>query len=1647
MLAKTNKNLKKEGVFKMQNFQKQIGKKVLSCVIALLMVVSMLPFAAFTAFAETQGISFVTDTITPDTKTVEVNVASDSKVGFVKILQVGENEKYDTSKLFNDDCDLSGVVGLSNLTKGDNTITLKSTPTVDSNVYAVLRDASGDITDYVAGPIKVTASQGGGEEETKPTVDQILSGCEVTIDGYEDSKITEDATSLTANVKLHKSVESCYMIVISYPANVEFDPDSSAVRVLYSGRVVDGGTYTCNFAKSNLPLQVGQKVSAYLNVPIGNDNYRQVRSRELVVVDENGEGFKEYVWPEVSIADTDLKAGDKKLHINFSADDRLLAYAKDENVDFHMTISIQQYPKDEKFDFEGDYMHQMISPMQVSENLDNYEVTLNEPLLAGYRVRAVVYWLQNKELFIPKGNDYEAAGIPDDSVLIPEEPVAPSLKINTEKIKAGATNVSVEVSGDIDEGSNLIVRQYASLDDVGTDEWKFFGSKTVSAIGNVSIDKNSFGQELTAGKYVVAVLMKGATVVATSNAVPIVSEAEVDKPVLTVNGNVFEGDKTVRLNVSKTDLIPSGKGMINLYVADSNGEVDVWGGAVSVGSKSPVVSGDNVEIPVTGELKAGDIIVPYIYYYDVDADRQYYYPGTAFTVKAAVEGDNFTVSPETITADTESITVSVNGYDSYKDGYVFAKLADSENTDPDSATFIGSGKKYTGSGTYTFDTKGKLTPGKYVLVYIYKWDSDTDITHYSNKLYLPITGKVEKEPVVEITSSKILSTDNAIYVKADYDAELTGQLDVYTYSYSGTFDLTNENNVLLYTGNVTPSEYGNKVSFTDALTAGNKIVAVLTLNGGESRVVKVSDSKTIQAPPQITEPSAYIREEHISEGDTRMDTYINFEKYYYDKVSYVVYNYTGDTLDESTAKIAAQGDNIHTPGQMSISFKAEVKPLEAGSKLVIKLILVKGDKTKTVYSNVKVVEAAPDWATPTVSIDVAAVRTTDTTIPVTVTYDKGYTEMSDYYCNVTAYQFPSIYTDDDFEKNELHENTTITQRVGQCDANKEQKEYFTTISIPVKADVLEAGKRLIVKLRLPHPEWAGEEADYLSYSVPVIGADEEAPVAKVLLFNLGEDTVKGSKIRNILKEMGIEAVTVEKSEINRTVGYLAGFKGYNGDAEDYTGEGYTSEFMLMSSLSETQLDNFLAKMREADAVIDHKAMVTETNKEWSFKQLIGEIEEEHETMQAWNALGNVIKEAEKLKETDYKAEDWAKFKEVLDQAKKLYGYEASAKDYNHAAAALKDAYKKLTGTSLDKVKHTVTVEGSKASNTGAGEYLAGETVTISAGKRSGYKFKGWTADSIKFEDESSADTTFVMPDENVTVTAEWKKVSSGSSSGGSSSSEKNYSVVKSDVDNGTVKVNKTSASKGSKVTITVTPDEGYKLDSLVVTDKNGNKIKLIDEGDGKYSFEMPSSKVEIKAEYVPVEESTDDDHSTSTDGFVNPFNDVNKNDWFYNAVKYAYENNIMSGVANNEFGVNSSVSRGMVIAVLHRIENEPDAGLSTFTDVSSDKYYAKAIAWAKENNIVNGYDEYTFGPDDVITREQLAAILYSYALYKGMDVNESGNLAVFVDTESISAWAKKAVTWAVGEGLISGKGNGNLAPLATASRAEAAQIFMNFLDK
>ena len=238
------------------------------------------------------------------------------------------------------------------------------------------------------------------------------------------------------------------------------------------------------------------------------------------------------------------------------------------------------------------------------------------------------------------------------------------------------------------------------------------------------------------------------------------------------------------------------------------------------------------------------------------------------------------------------------------------------------------------------------------------------------------------------------------------------------------------------------------------------------------------------------------------------------------------------------------------------------------------------------------------------------------------------------------------------------------------------------------------------------------------------------------------------------------------------------------------------------------------------------------------------------------------------------------------------------------------------------------------------------------------------------------------------------------------------------------------------MTITVEPDTGYELDELIVTDSDGDEISVRSRGNGRYTFEMPRGRVTVEATFVAVEDS----------GL--PFLDVASDAWYYDAVAYVYENGMMNGTSSNVFSPNATTTRGMIVTMLYRLEGEPRvSGTSTFDDVANGMYYADAIAWAAGNDIVTGYDDTTFGPNDAITREQMAAILYRYAQYKGYDTSAKGSLDTFTDGSATSGWAVEAMAWAVGEGILSGKGNGKLDPTGTASRAEVAQIMMNFLEK
>ena len=277
---------------------------------------------------------------------------------------------------------------------------------------------------------------------------------------------------------------------------------------------------------------------------------------------------------------------------------------------------------------------------------------------------------------------------------------------------------------------------------------------------------------------------------------------------------------------------------------------------------------------------------------------------------------------------------------------------------------------------------------------------------------------------------------------------------------------------------------------------------------------------------------------------------------------------------------------------------------------------------------------------------------------------------------------------------------------------------------------------------------------------------------------------------------------------------------------------------------------------------------------------------------------------------------------------------------------------------------------------------------------------------------------------------------------GSSSSSDRYDIDKpSNVDNGSIKVSPSSrAEAGDTVTITVTPDEGYELDELVVYDADGDEVDLDDEGDGAYTLEMPKSDVEIEVSFARI---SDADDETPVAAFL----DVADSDWYADAVQYVFANGLMAGTSDTTFSPNATTTRAMIVTILYRLEGTPAVtGTTAFTDVAAGQYYADAVAWAAQNGIVSGTSATTFSPDGVITREQMAAILYRYAQYKGYDVTAKADLSVFTDAAQVSTYATDAMAWANASGLISGTSATTLSPAGSATRAQVATILMRFCE-
>lgn len=276
------------------------------------------------------------------------------------------------------------------------------------------------------------------------------------------------------------------------------------------------------------------------------------------------------------------------------------------------------------------------------------------------------------------------------------------------------------------------------------------------------------------------------------------------------------------------------------------------------------------------------------------------------------------------------------------------------------------------------------------------------------------------------------------------------------------------------------------------------------------------------------------------------------------------------------------------------------------------------------------------------------------------------------------------------------------------------------------------------------------------------------------------------------------------------------------------------------------------------------------------------------------------------------------------------------------------------------------------------------------------------------------------------------------SSGGSISAPTTYAVNVNAATNGAVAADKKTASKGTTVTVTASPSKGYVVDAVKVVDKDGKDV-VVTGKDGKYVFTMPASAVTVTGSFK----------AETPAPVALPFTDVKSGNWFYDAVKYAYEQGLMTGTSATTFAPNGTMNRAMIVTVLYRLEKSPAVtGASKFTDVPAGQWYSDAVAWAAANKIVNGYDETTFGPMNAVTREQMAAILFRYEQVKGLEnVTLEENLNRFPDQNKISAYAIPALQWAVGQKIINGNADGTLDPTGTATRAQVAQIFTNLLNK
>ena len=324
--------------------------KMLSVLLSILMILSVWTVPA-SAFAD-EGISVTLQTaeITSETSSVSVSLSKVPASGILRVIELDAGENYSSANLNNYKSLHFSVV--STLKAGSNTLALTAKPAAGKKLMVVLRDSTNTETqDYTSSAVTVKAAESGGSssggsgdsgQTGGKTEAEILKNCGIEIlqnGKTRTEKFRETETSSQVKVKLDDSVDQCYMKVYAYPGNAAFDPDGTVNKTLYTKTVTNGATVDCNFKQS---LIKGYKIIACLIVPVGNDNYKTVTSQTLEIVDENGEGFQDYDYPDISIDEAELTEGTTTLHVSMTGDERLFQAAKDGKTGLSVSIRMEK---------------------------------------------------------------------------------------------------------------------------------------------------------------------------------------------------------------------------------------------------------------------------------------------------------------------------------------------------------------------------------------------------------------------------------------------------------------------------------------------------------------------------------------------------------------------------------------------------------------------------------------------------------------------------------------------------------------------------------------------------------------------------------------------------------------------------------------------------------------------------------------------------------------------------------------------------------------------------------------------------------------------------------------------------------------------------------------------------------------------------------------------------------------------------------------------------------------------------------------------------------------------------------------------------------------------------------------------------------